>query len=106
MVAAAATGKTTIKGAARLRLKESDRLATTAAMLTAVGGEVTVTADGLIITGGTPLSGGTVDAAGDHRIAMSGAALALLTNGPLNILGAEAISKSYPTFFKEVFPTL
>ena len=47
-----------------------------------------------------------MDAAGDHRIAMSGAALSLLTNAPVTILGADAVSKSYPTFFTEVFPTL
>lgn len=103
VVAAAAQGETVITGAARLRLKESDRIATTAAMLRAVGAAVTVTDDGLRICGGKPLKGSTVDAAGDHRIAMSAAVLSLLTEGALTLTGAETVSKSYPTFFKEVF---
>ena len=103
VVATGATGETVITGAARLRLKESDRLETTAAMLRAVGADVTLTDDGLTIRGGKPLTGGTVDAAGDPRIAMSAAVLSLLTEGPLTLTGAEAVSKSYPTFFKEIF---
>ena len=47
-----------------------------------------------------------MDAAGDHRIAMSASVLSVLTEGPLTLTGAEAVSKSYPTFFKEVFLTL
>ncbi len=104
VVATAAAGETRITGAARLRLKESDRLATTAAMLSRVGADVTVTDDGICIRGGKPLTGGTVDAAGDHRIAMSAAALSLLTAAPLTVTGTDAVSKSYPTFFEEVFP--
>ncbi len=104
IVGAAAAGETRITGAARLRLKESDRLDTTAAMLHAVGADATVLADGITIRGGKPLTGGIVDAAGDHRIAMSAAALSLLTDGALTLTGAEAVSKSYPTFFEEVFP--
>jgi 3-phosphoshikimate 1-carboxyvinyltransferase len=104
VIAAVAEGDTEITGAARLRLKESDRLATTAAMLSRVGADVTVTDDGMCIRGGKPLTGGTVDAAGDHRIAMSAAALSLLTAAPLTVTGTDAVSKSYPTFFEEVFP--
>ena len=103
VVATGATGETVITGAARLRLKESDRLETTAAMLRAVNADITLTDDGLTIRGCKPLTGGTVDAAGDHRIAMSAAVLSLLTEGPLTLTGAEAVSKSYPTFFKEIF---
>ncbi len=112
VAAAVAEGETRIFGAARLRLKESDRLATVSAMLTALGGDVTVTADGLIIRG-TPLHGGTVDAAGDHRIAMAAAIAATrverLCNGHSNgscgetvtVCGSEAVAKSYPAFWAD-----
>jgi 3-phosphoshikimate 1-carboxyvinyltransferase len=87
---------------ARLRLKESDRIATTAAMLRALGADVTPTEDGLIVRGGKPLSGGTVDGAGDHRIVMSAAVAALLTDRRVVICGAKAVAKSYPRFFDDV----
>ena len=102
VVAANATGVTRIFGAARLRIKESDRLATTAALFAALGGSVTETDDGLTVTGGTPLTGGTVEGAGDHRIVMSAAVAALTASGAVTITGTEAVSKSYPNFFKEV----
>ena len=100
VVASAAEGETKIYGAARLRLKESDRLKTVSNMLTALGGNIRETEDGLIIKGGTPLSGGTVDSAGDHRIAMSAAIASILCNGTVTIKGAEAVSKSYPKFWE------
>ena len=99
VVASVATGKTVISGAARLRLKESDRIATTAALLRALGGSVCETEDGLIIEGRAP-TGGTVDGANDHRIVMSAAIAALRASGEVTILGAEAVAKSYPTFFE------
>ena len=99
VIAAKATGRTVIRGAARLRLKESDRIATTAALLRALGGKVTEADDGLIIDG-APLTGGTVDGAGDHRIVMSGAIAALFANGAVTVTGAEAVEKSYPAFFE------
>lgn len=100
VAAAAASGTTVIRGAGRLRLKESDRLCTVRQMLCALGGRARETQDGLIITGG-PLSGGRVDAAGDHRIAMAAAVASVCCKGPLEILGAEAVGKSYPTFFED-----
>lgn len=99
VLAAVATGTTVITGAARLRLKESDRIATTAAMLRALGGTVTETEDGLVIEGGHRLTGGTVDGAGDHRIVMSAAIAALVAEGDVTITGIEAVAKSYPHFF-------
>ena len=99
VIAANALGKTVITGAARLRLKESDRIATTAALLRALGGSVCETEDGLIVVGGT-LTGGTVEGAGDHRIVMSAAIAALRASGDVTILGTEAVAKSYPTFFE------
>ena len=98
VAAAAATGTTVIRGAARLRMKESDRLETTASLLGALGGQVRQTDDGLIITGTGSLTGGTVDGAGDHRIVMSAAIASLIASGPVEILGVEAVGKSYPEF--------
>ncbi len=106
VVAAAATGTTHITGAERLRLKESDRLTATTALLCTLGGDIEQTADGLIIRGGRRLRGGIIDTAADHRIAMSAAACALLSDGAVVIPGASCVDKSYPNFFDEVlFPT-
>ena len=101
VAAAVAEGETSIVGASRLRLKESDRLATVTAMLTALGGDITEAPDGLRIRGVSHLSGGTVDAAGDHRIAMSGAVAATLCDGDVTVTGAECVAKSYPRFWEE-----
>ena len=101
VAAAVAQGETRIVGASRLRIKESDRLATVTAMLTALGGDITETSDGLIIRGVPRLTGGVVDAAGDHRIAMSGAIASLVCDGAVTIAGAECVAKSYPTFWEE-----
>ena len=100
-VLAASEGTSRIRGAARLKLKESDRLATTARMLSALGGSVEVTDDGFILTG-TRLHGGEVDGANDHRIVMSAAILAAATDGAVVIRGAQAVNKSYPTFFEDI----
>ncbi len=101
-VAACAEGTTRICGAARLRLKESDRLETVTAALRALGGSATVTEDGLVIEGRAQLSGGTVDAANDHRIAMMAAVLAARCASPVTILGAECVDKSYPRFYEDL----
>lgn len=92
--------QTVITGAARLRLKESDRLRAVADMLTALGGAVEITPDGLVIDGGKPLRGGTVDGFGDHRIVMAASILATRADAPVTITEAQAVSKSYPDFFK------
>lgn len=101
-VVAAAQNKTTvIYNASRLRLKESDRIATTAALLRAIGANVTETEDGLRIKGSPEsLHSAVVDAHGDHRIAMS-AAVASVAAGNVTILGCEAVNKSYPAFFED-----
>lgn len=101
VVAAAAQGDTKIYNAQRLRLKESDRIVTVCRMLSKLGAEVEETADGLVIHGGRPLTGGTVDSANDHRIAMAAAIAAALC--PVTVTDAEAVEKSYPTFWKEWF---
>ena len=101
-VAAATPGTTRITGAARLRLKESDRLETTARALSALRGQVEQTEDGLIIQGRAALEGGRVDAAGDHRIAMAAAVASGACTGPVVVTGAQAVEKSYPTFWKSL----
>ena len=100
-LAAAVPGETRIENAARLRLKESDRLRTTAAMLTALGASVQELPDGLVIRGGG-LHGGVVDAANDHRIAMAAAVAACAAAGDVTVLGAECIEKSYPSFWTDL----
>lgn len=102
VLATAAQGVTKITGAARLRIKESDRIATTAAMLRALGGEVEECEDGLTVIGKGRLQGGEVDGAGDHRIVMSAAVASLLCNEAVTIHGANAVAKSYPNFFDTV----
>ena len=84
----------------RLRLKESDRVASVIAMLEALGGKAEATANTLTVFG-TGLTGGTVDARRDHRIAMSAAIAATVCARPVTILGAECVSKSYPGFWEE-----
>ena len=84
----------------RLRLKESDRVASVIAMLTALGGRAEATEDTLTVYG-TGLQGGVVDAVNDHRIAMSAAIAATVCKKPLTILGAECVKKSYPRFWEE-----
>ncbi len=102
VLATQAAGVTRFIHAERLRLKESDRIASTAEMLRAVGAHVEETADGLTVTGGVPLHGGHIDAAGDHRIAMCTAILATLVSGTVTLDNAEAVTKSYPHFYRDL----
>ena len=101
VVACAARGKTRIYGAKRLRLKESDRLETTRDFLTRLGAKVEVTQDGLIIEGMGKLEGGTVYGHNDHRIVMSSAVCSLICKKQVIIEGAQAMEKSYTTFFDD-----
>ena len=101
VMAAFHDGTTRLTNAARLRLKESDRLATVTKMLTALGGQVEEGPDWLAIPGTRFLKGGTVDGANDHRIVMAAAIAATRCTGPVTILGAEAVNKSYPNFWEE-----
>ncbi len=100
VVAACAEGETHFMGGARLRLKESDRIASVAALLHSLGGNAEELTDGLIVKG-TRLKGGTVDSFGDHRIAMAAAIAATRCNEEVTMIGAGAVSKSYPTFFDD-----
>ena len=101
-VAACAEGATTIVGAARLRIKESDRLQTVSDAVVALGGRVDQTEDGLIVHGVPELPGGCADAANDHRIAMMSAILASRATGPSTVRGAQCVAKSYPAFFEDL----
>lgn len=101
-VAAVAEGTTRMRGAARLRIKESDRLETVSAAICALGGRARAVDDGLVIEGVPELAGGTVDAANDHRIAMMASILASRCTGPVTVLGAECVAKSYPAFFEDL----
>lgn len=84
----------------RLRLKESDRVASTIAMLTALGGKAEAEESTLTVYG-TGLLGGTVSSAGDHRIAMAAAMASTVCREPVTLLGAQAVNKSYPLFWEE-----
>lgn len=100
-IAAAATpGVTRITGAARLRLKESDRLSAMAQAIRALGGQAEEREDGLIIRGGK-LKGGVIDGMKDHRVVMSASIAAAVCRESVTIRGAEAVKKSYPQFFED-----
>lgn len=98
VAAALAEGTTTVLGAAELRVKESDRIATITSELSSVGGVVTPTDDGLVVEGREALTGGAVRSSGDHRIAMAMAIAGLAATGPITIDGWDAVGTSYPTF--------
>ena len=105
VMAAVRTGTTHFVNAARLRIKESDRLAAVSRMLTALGGQAEEGPDSLTVCGSPTLTGGTADGCNDHRIVMAAAIAATACRTPVTILGAEAVSKSYPDFF-EVYRSL
>jgi 3-phosphoshikimate 1-carboxyvinyltransferase len=100
VVAACAAGATEFRDAGELRVKESDRIATTCAMLRGLGVEVEEFPDGFRVEGraGQPLRACRVDACGDHRIAMSAAVAALAADGPVRIDDAANVATSFPTF--------
>lgn len=100
VTAAFAEGKTVIHSAERLRIKESDRIKTTLAVLTAMGIKTEEKQDGMIIYGGAP-KGAIIDGANDHRIVMSAAVGAAFAEGEGLITGCDAINKSYPEFFED-----
>ena len=101
VLAAVSEGETKIYNASRLRIKESDRIATTVAMINALGGDARDEGDCIFIRGKKTLSGGIVSAENDHRIAMSAAVAAAVCEGEVKILGAEAVRKSYGNFFED-----
>lgn len=101
VTASFAKGTTRIFNAERLRVKESDRLKSTADMLNALGGSVEITDDGLNITGKDRLKGGSVNGCNDHRIVMSASIAALRCENKVEITDRESINKSFPNYFEE-----
>ncbi len=95
-----AEGTTRITNAARLRVKESDRLKTTAALINSLGGSARELPDGLEIKGGS-LSGGSVSGENDHRIVMAAATCAAGAEGEISCTDALSVNKSYPAFFDD-----
>jgi 3-phosphoshikimate 1-carboxyvinyltransferase len=98
LAACFAEGTTTIRDAAELRRKESDRVETVAAALNAIGGRVEPSADGMVVEGSGGLRGGTVESRGDHRIAMLGAIAGLASREGVEVVGMDAAAVSYPGF--------
>jgi 3-phosphoshikimate 1-carboxyvinyltransferase len=98
LAACFAEGETTIRDAAELRRKESDRIATVSAALTALGAKVETSEDGMRIEGSGGLRGGAIDSHGDHRIAMLGAVAGLVSSQGVEVTGMDAAAVSYPGF--------
>jgi len=100
-LAALADGKTVITGVARLRLKESDRIETTCNMINALGGCAVGNDERITVTGGVSSPVSAVDSAGDHRIAMAAAILAIGARSEVVIKDAGCVKKSYPMFWDD-----
>ena len=100
--AAVAEGRTVIRDAAELKVKESNRIRTMAEGLSRLGAKVEETEDGLIIDGGAALHGGAVESYSDHRIAMSFAILSLVTDGEVRISDPDCVNISTPTFYEDL----
>ncbi|MGZ0053228.1 3-phosphoshikimate 1-carboxyvinyltransferase [Brevibacillus gelatini] len=98
VMATQAKGKTVIRDAEELKVKETDRIATVASQLSKFGGRVTPTEDGMIIEGETALTGAVIDSMGDHRIGMAMAIAGLAATGETGIENEEAINVSFPGF--------
>jgi 3-phosphoshikimate 1-carboxyvinyltransferase len=102
LAACFAEGETTIRDAAELRRKESDRVATTCEALVALGGEAEPLEDGMRIAGTGGLRGGTIASHGDHRIAMLGAIAGLASRQGVAVEGMDAAAVSYPAFEEDL----
>jgi 3-phosphoshikimate 1-carboxyvinyltransferase len=102
LAATFAEGQTVIRDAHELRVKESDRIAATAEGLKRLGANIEERTDGLVIEGGSRLTGTQVDGHGDHRIAMTMGIAGALASGQTEVTGADAASISYPRFWDEL----
>ena len=102
LAACFADGETVVSGAEELRHKESDRIATVVDGLTRLGAEIEATEDGFAVTGTGGLRGGTIDAAGDHRLAMLGAVAGLASEEGVEVRGFDAAAVSYPRFASDL----
>ncbi len=97
-----AEGETLVRGAQELRVKESDRIAGVVEGLRGLGAEIEATEDGFAVQGTGGLRGGTIDAHGDHRMAMMGAVAGLASREGVEVLGMEAAAVSYPGFAEDL----
>ncbi len=102
IMAACAEGTTIIRDAAELKVKESNRIDVMVQYLSAMGCDIKGTDDGMIIKGGAPLHGTTVDSHLDHRIAMSFAIASLIADGETQIKGSDVVTISYPAFYQDL----
>jgi 3-phosphoshikimate 1-carboxyvinyltransferase len=103
LLAAHAEGETVVRGAAELRLKESDRIAGVVDGLRGLGADIEGTPDGFVVRGdGSPLRGGTIDSRGDHRMAMLGAVAGLASVEGVEVRGMDASAVSYPSFERDL----
>ena len=98
LLACFADGETVVRGAQELRLKESDRIATVVDGLNGIGADAEATGDGFVVRGTGGLRGGTIEAHGDHRLAMLGAVAGLASQEGVEVVGMEAAAVSYPGF--------
>ena len=102
LVASVAEGTTIIRNIERLRIKESDRVATVIDTLTRLGADIREENRSLVINGRPSLTGGVVDSYNDHRIAMTAAIAAICCNDPVTITDPMAVNKSYPGFYNDL----
>jgi 3-phosphoshikimate 1-carboxyvinyltransferase len=103
LLGAHAEGETVVRGAEELRVKESDRIAGVVEGLRALGADIDATPDGFIVRGGgSPLRGGTINANGDHRMAMLGAVAGLASVEGVEVVGMDAAAVSYPGFEQDL----
>ena len=100
IAAACAEGKTTLRGAGELRVKESDRIQSMVDGLVALGIDAEALVDGMVIVGGKPFCAGTVDSHGDHRIAMAFVVASLCSQGDIRILDCANVATSFPNFVR------
>lgn len=102
LVATQAHGKTVIRDAEELRVKETDRIQAVVTELKKLGADIEATEDGMVIQGPTPLTGAALNSYGDHRLGMMAAVAALIADGPVTIDDPGCISISYPNFFEHL----
>ncbi|MBS3812865.1 3-phosphoshikimate 1-carboxyvinyltransferase [Candidatus Bipolaricaulota bacterium] len=102
VVATQAEGRTVVRGAEELRVKETDRISATVDNLRSLGADVEELKDGFIVDGGGGLTGGTVDSYRDHRIAMGAAVAAQVATGSTRLTGTEWVEVSFPGFFEKL----
>jgi 3-phosphoshikimate 1-carboxyvinyltransferase len=97
-----ADGETVVRGAAELRVKESDRIATVVSGLRGLGADIEALEDGFAVRGSGGLRGGVIDAHGDHRLALLGAVAGLASQEGVEVVGMEAAAVSYPGFARDI----